>query len=191
MNLINQPSWSSSLSLKLLWLCKPPSLFLVVPNSWGCAKTCQCPKEENHSRHLYEGSLKADPQAASGKVCRWAPSREKLGDGHFCPLPLYWAQSYSDRGALLSPLRTALLFTTVPWDSWTQAPLANRARQSGHPSSGSSAKSWGARCVYKLLPGRYWQLAVIILANWRRKREKCPLFSPLSGEDCIQTLDVC
>lgn len=28
------------ISLKLLWLSEPPSLFLVTPSSWGCAKTC-------------------------------------------------------------------------------------------------------------------------------------------------------
>ena len=32
-----------------LWLSKQPILFLIAPSSWGCAKTCQCPKGENLS----------------------------------------------------------------------------------------------------------------------------------------------
>ena len=30
--------------LKLLWFSKQPILFLMAPNSWGCAMTHQCPK---------------------------------------------------------------------------------------------------------------------------------------------------
>lgn len=44
-------------------------------------------------------------------------------------------------------LRTASLFGIVLWDSWRQALLAIRTRQSGGHLSGGSYKSWGARHV--------------------------------------------
>ena len=35
--------------LKPLWLSKQRILFLIAPSSYECAKTFQCPKEENLS----------------------------------------------------------------------------------------------------------------------------------------------
>lgn len=33
-------------------LSKMPSLFLVASSSWGCGKTCQCPKVEDFGQHF-------------------------------------------------------------------------------------------------------------------------------------------
>ena len=44
LNIINQTGLGYRLSLCLLWLSKPPPLFLVAPGRWACAKPVPCPQ---------------------------------------------------------------------------------------------------------------------------------------------------
>ena len=96
MKLILPLDLSSWLSLKLLWLSKHISSFLVAPSSWECAKICQCPIGENVSQH---------PDAHRLKV--------RLSTSSFYIMQRYLFQERTDRMKffsahfVLSPQRTA------------------------------------------------------------------------------------
>ena len=70
---------------------------------------------------------------------------------------------------------TATLFAIVLWDSWMQALLMLRAGWFGDCLLGNNHKSWGARCLNKLLPESCWQLGFIVGTNCREKAENYPL----------------
>lgn len=66
--------------------------------TWGTGCVDRLPSEESgsfgsqedHSQHLDINGLGAEPQAAAREVCSQIFSREKLGYGHFCLLPLHF-----------------------------------------------------------------------------------------------------
>ena len=84
------------------WLILSPlpqihSAFLVAPSSWGCARTCQCPKGKNHSHCLDADLLEIRPQAAT-RIVGLNAFQEELGDETFCLFLLFWAWVYSHGG---------------------------------------------------------------------------------------------
>lgn len=105
MNLVNQPSPNSCLSLKTYWLSKPPSLFLVVPGSWGHAKTHQRPKGEGCCQHLHGSELETRPLDGSWESMRLGPFQGETGKWMFLLFHLCWAQVHSSAGVLLSPFK--------------------------------------------------------------------------------------
>lgn len=87
-----------------------------------------------------------------------------IDNGHFCLLSLHWALAGGSLQWVFAWLLTASQFTVVLWDSWTQAPLAFRARWlvgDLFPRC-DSLKSWDAIFVVQTFQssGRIWELGV-------------------------------
>lgn len=82
-----QPACQSSLlPLKLLQLSLLPSLFLVAPNGWRCAKN-QCPKREDCSEYLDAGWLETNMRQELGKnILRALPGRWQWAMGGYVPI---------------------------------------------------------------------------------------------------------
>lgn len=83
---------------------------------------------------------------------------EKLWDGYFCLLHQCRPQLYSHR----VPFETASL-VAMPYRfcECNCLLLAIRGKWFGAHFSDGHLKSWGTKCVDKLLPGRYWWLGFI------------------------------
>lgn len=136
-------------SLKPLWLCKPPILFLMVPNrSWGCARTYQCPKEEELSTLCR--LLESGPSNHSFQLCKNISFMGRPGEGCFWPFPTgTWENSCS---TIVS------LFAADLWHLQTQILLSIRAKESSGPPLGSRHESQSTRHGLVLFSGRYQPL---------------------------------
>lgn len=138
-------------------LCDCPlSLFLVVPSSWGCAKTYQCPKRKGLSAprcmviksHTLKQPLgKYVIKLLLGKTRRWAflsapcvlnPDVQAQGKGG-------WR---GERMVFLCPFKTASLFSLGLMNA---SPIDYLSQAICGPSHGQQSQQLGAKSVYKIL----------------------------------------
>lgn len=76
---------------------------------------------------------------------------------------------------------------TGVWGEWMDVGAGNL----GVLPSGGSHRRWGGGCVYRFLPGRYWQLSFIIRAGQKEKVGECPPVSLVYGKTGNQYLNAC
>lgn len=146
MNSVHRLGLSSWLPLKLFWLSKSPSLFLVVPSSWECAETHQCPKVEDCGQHLDAGWLEIRLLGGSLKNRQCNPFQRKTGRWMFLSAPSVLSLGEDIHGECYVSKRTISFFLLRScgsyrhWLHWLSEVHVLRSH-----SSGGGLKNWGAK----------------------------------------------
>lgn len=93
---------------------------------------------------------------------KYAPSSEKLENGHFCLLPLCWALVYShEKGTYTpAPVKNCFFDCCGPVRLVNRSPTGYQSQVFRGPVLWAASAKAGNRPVYKILLGRYPQLAV-------------------------------
>lgn len=152
---------------------------LALIDYWG--KCSQLP---------YVGRLEARALGNSWENMHSNHFGEKLADGLFCPVPVL-SPGWQLRGECLRDRLTTSLFAIILGDSYECKPhcLSVIGNLGAHPSHGS-CKSWGTRCMDKLLLGWSWKFGFIVGMSQLGKLAQVPTdFFGLPGR--LQTVLRC